>query len=549
MEKSIRIQKCVILTLAMTAAACAGADGLPTKSQCATYLKQYDALVTEMDKEIGCPLPPGKPVILTPIEPGKTDPSNPGCKNTESRDQWIASHPQFTTLQNELAECRPIVCPPIPKIEPLSRDLDGDGIPDSEEKTLIDRFAPYVRFTLGENRRPIEFEEFVTKSDLVTPHHWTSGNDAVIIPNSQLVTNPLLVESIPGALGTSLLDSFGPGPGYEGCVTNAPLAYAIHPFKDDWEGGDPWVNDSNTHLAGMVAHVSPFVPNSLSDLPGEHLAAGPGGVVATGETCALQKGFCDPIVNPSGCSPIIPPSHYVTTCKHCIKIEYYQFFGLNDDEKAGVANHEGDLSIVTVIYDPDQAAGPGSGPGAAVSVSHWVHGIEIRYDLLDPKSSCVLKSPERFCTGVNSSHQNLELLGGQSPSDEKLGDIALAQNNTVIFHADLDNPSQQNPEHPEVFVERGSHEFWPTANWSAELAPNHTGNDTAHTYLPKNIPNLGEIEHPNGELGTLVVNYLGLWGATADSENNSSPGPTLHTSWNWFLHAPRVPISCRAAED
>jgi hypothetical protein len=131
-----------------------------------------------MDKEIGCPLTPGKPIIMEPIEPGKTDPSNPGCKNTESRDQWIASHPIFTTLQNELAQCRPNACPPIPQILLRSEDQDGDGIPDSEESALINRFAPYIRFTLGENRRPIEFEEFIRKSDLVTPHHWNSASDA-----------------------------------------------------------------------------------------------------------------------------------------------------------------------------------------------------------------------------------------------------------------------------------------------------------------------------------------------------------------------------------
>jgi hypothetical protein len=547
MSKFICSQKRVILALAMTAAAGPIANGLPTKSQCATYLQQYDALVTEMNKEIGCPTS-GKPIILTPIEPGKTDPSNPGCKNTESRDQWIKSHPQFTTLQNELALCRPNACPPIAAILPGSQDQDNDGIPDSEENALITRFAPFVRFTKGEDRRPIEFENFIKKSDLVTPHHWSSGNDAVIVPNSQLVTNPLLVESVPGAMGTSLLDSFGPGPGYENCVTTAPRTYAIRPSKDDWEGGDPWSDDSNAHLAGMAAHVSPFVPNSLSDLPGEHFTAGQGGMVATGDTCALHKDNCNNAANPSACA-VIPPSHYVTTCKRCIKIEYYQFFGLNDDHQNGIANHEGDLSIVTVIYDPDQKAGPGSGPGAAVSVSHWMHGIEVRFDLLDPNSSCVLKSPERFCTGVNRDHQDLELMGGAGFSTKHLNQIALAQNNTVTFHADLNNPNQQNPEHPEVFVERGSHEFWPTANWSVLGAPNHTGDDTEHTFLPQNIPNLGEIEHPNGELGTIVVNYLGLWGATADSENNSSPGPSLHSTWNWFLHAPRIPISCNDSEN
>jgi hypothetical protein len=61
----------------------------------------------------------------------------------------------------------------------------------------------------------------------------------VIIPNCQLATNPLPVESVPGAMGTSLLGSFGPSPGYVNCVTTAPLTYAIHPIEDDCADGDP----------------------------------------------------------------------------------------------------------------------------------------------------------------------------------------------------------------------------------------------------------------------------------------------------------------------
>jgi len=537
------VRRCVLAALAVVLGACRLADGLPTTAQCATYLQQYDALVTEMNKEIGCPLSPGKPVILNPIEPGKTDPGNPTCKNTESRDQWIASHPQFTTLQNELAQCRPNACPDIPAIPLRSLDHDGDGIADAEETALIKRFAPFVRFTKGEDRRPIEFADFVKDSDLVTPHHWSSGNDAVIIPNSQLVANQLSIETVPGAMGTSLLGSFGPGPGYTSCVTAASRNYALRPSKDDWEGGEPWTADSNNHLAGMAAHVSPFVPNSAADLTGVHLTNG----VATPETCTLLKDGCKDATSPA--CKVIPTAHYIATCKHCIKIEYYLFFGLNDDHQNGIANHEGDLSIVTVIFDPDQQAGPGSDAGAAVSISHWMHGIEVRYDLLDPNSTCPVSNSEKICSGVNSSHQDLELMGGAGYSTKHLNQIALAQNNTVMFHADLNNPGQQNPEHPEVFVERGSHEFWPTSKWSVRGVPEHTGDDTAHFFLPADIPNLGEIEHPNGDLGMLVVNYLGFWGATADSENNSSPGPSLHGSWNWFVHAPRVPISCKFSEN
>jgi hypothetical protein len=96
-------------------------------------------------------------------------------------------------------------------------------------------------------------------------------------------------------------------------------------------------------------------------------------------------------------------------------------------------------------------------------------------------------------------------------------------------------------------VELGSHEFWPTQNWGVTGAPAHWGDDTDHTYLPQNIPNLGEIENPEGDAGKVMVNYLGYFGAT-EGNNDSSPGASLHTTWNWFVPN-RTPIECHAAEN
>ena len=540
-------------------------------TQCETWQTQYDALVAQLNADIGCKSgPSNKP--LSPMGEGGESPTDPGCSASAQqaeRAAWIAKHPEFTKLQNELAQqCRPNpnnVCmsSQIPAIPSGSVDSDGDGISDAEEATLIARFAPYIRFTKGEDRRPINFFNFVKESDLVTPNHWTSGDDHVFIANSFLKNNPLLVESMKGAdQGTSLIDSFTFNPTTNRCESVATRFYAIHPYLGDWEGGDPWPSapagspPGMVTLPGMVAHVSPFKPDSLSDLPGEHFI--PGTNTPTGDTCArrLDADKCPDKSNRNGPScAVIPPSKYVSECKHCIKIEYYQFFGLNDDHQAGIANHEGDLSIVTVVFDPDQ---PGTLPkpgraakfGAAIAVSHWIHGLEVRYDLLDPGSHCTVANAERTCLGSNSQHHDVELIGGADFKTVHLNELRNAQNNTVTFHADLTDPNQALPEHPEVFVERGSHEFWPTKEWSVEKAPNHTGDDTAHTYIPQNIPNLGEIEHPNGDLGRLVVNYKGFWGATSTSSlNQSSPGASLHTTWNWFVTAPRAPISCKNAEN
>lgn len=534
------------VAVSLSSALTLGANAQYNPAQCATARQQYSAMTTELLQAIGCSTTPKPPKPLQPIsnnQPGQGD-LNP-CYDYAARDAWIQSHPQYTVLQKEVEACQPVQCP-LPAAATDPRDQDGDGIPDLVEANLIKRFAPYIRYTKGESNRPIDFITFVQSADLVTPNHWDSSNDQVVIPNKTLASTPLAAISLtPPYWGTTLIGSFEPNNDGKTCSTSAHLAYALRPSKGDWQDGAPWSAISNASMPGMAAHVSPFTPNSPADLPGEHFVATPEGkTVATAPTCALRRDACASPTTSSVCA-VIPESTYVKTCKHCIKIEYYQLYGINNPHHAGIANHEGDLSIVTVVYDPDQ----GNGAGAAVAASHWIHGIEVRYDLLSPQSGCSIKGAEKTCRGRNYSDANLELMGGSDFSTKHLSQIAAAQNNIVIFHADLDAINPTTFEHPEVFVELGSHEFWPTSNWSVLEAPSHAGDDTAHTYIPTNIPNLGEIEHPIGALGQLVVNYRGFWGATADSHDNSSPGASLHTTWNWIVHSPRVPISCENAEN
>lgn len=459
---------------------------------------------------------------------------------------WMnANGARYKALQTQYGQCVAAACPTILppaclQPGPLNRrcnpdfvDSDGDGIPDTKEAMLINRFAPYVRFTKGEENRPIDPLSFIEDSDLVMYGNFTDSEDPVLIPNSILAKTPTAVQSY--AWGTSILDSFVPSSDFKSCVmdgTYKDLNIAIRPSKDGWEGGAPWSESSNAHLVGMFAHVSPFKPNSAADLAAN---------------CALQLPNCKNAAKPAACA-VIPPSHYVSTCQHCIKIEYYQLFGLNNTHEAGIANHEGDLSIITVVYDSDK--------DAAVGISNWVHGIEIRYDLTDPGSSCQIAGGQKICKGTNSGYQNLNLIRLGEVGDGKIGaiknysQIAQAQNNLVFFNPDpskADSTNLKDFEHPNVFVELGSHEFWPTRNWGVTGAPPHWGDDTEHTYLPQNIPNLGEIEHPAGDVGKVMVNYLGYFGATEGS-NDSSPGASLHTTWNWFV-PDRAPISCTDAEN
>jgi len=535
-----------IVVFGMAAAAGLPALGqAPAISQCPSIASQFVQLAKQYYAAGECPIKPSKP--LMPMRADGTDPNIQGCAfNEKNMKAWMNAHgTEYDKLQTQYGQCILEACPAIglPVVcvqrgpvnvqhcDPALADSDGDGIPDAQEATLINRFAPLVRFTKGEENRPIDPLSFIEDSDLVIYGNFTDSEDTVVIPNSVLAKTPTAVQSY--AWGTSVIDSYVPSADYKSCVMSSTykgVNLAIRPSKDDWEGGAPWSESSNAHLVGMFAHVSPFVPNSPSDLAAN---------------CALHT--CANAPTPAAC-PVIPPSHYISTCKHCIKIEYYQLFGLNNTHEAGIANHEGDLSIITVVYDSDQ--------DAAVGISNWVHGIEIRYDLTDPGSSCQIAGGQKICKGTNSGYQNLNLIslgevgGGKIGAIKNLPQIAQAQNNLVYFNPDPSKAGSTNPkdyEHPNAFVELGSHEFWPTQNWGVTGAPAHWGDDTEHTYLPQNIPNLGEIEHPAGDAGKVMVNYLGYFGAT-EGNNDSSPGASLHTTWNWFVPN-RTPISCQDAEN
>jgi hypothetical protein len=165
-------------------------------SQCAALQAQYDALVVDMNRDIGCPTnkPSNPPKQLVPVEGEAFDPNNSGCNSASQqaeRAAWMAKHPEFKTLQNQMAKScwAPDICAnsqiPAPK---LNADLDDDGIPDVQEAALIKRFAPYVRFNKGEDRRPMDFMQFVRQSNLVTPNHFTSGDDQVFLANKYLAT-------------------------------------------------------------------------------------------------------------------------------------------------------------------------------------------------------------------------------------------------------------------------------------------------------------------------------------------------------------------------
>lgn len=512
------------------------------ENQCEILAGQLQSLMTQQAGASGCP--PDKSAILRPLPVQPTA----GCKPNETAlQQWNSAHlAQMQALSTKVLACATAACPAIKPAGcqiglgcgPLAEDRDGDGILDVRESQLINRFRPYLRFTDSggpESNRPVDPVTFLKESSLVI---FDTGH--TLIPNAQLAATPTLaVTSLLGGPPANILLGFGPDPSFTSCPNIQPeAAVALHPSGSSWQSGADWSVVMSNKNVGMFAHVSPFVPDSPADLPGDHS----GGVA----TCARTYSCKDPSGKSTTC-PVIPPTTYKTTCKHCIKIEYYQFFAYNNAHHAGIADHEGDLSIVTLVYDSDQ--------DKAVAVSHWIHGMEVRYDLQHPASLCTKKAlwsnqppgpqnTQLTCTGVNNHFQNPELMGGANFSTVE--DLWQAQNNEVSFANDPANPNTF--EHPIVYVEYGSHEFWPTTRWTVYAAPSHAGNDFSHSYLAENIPNLGEIEHPLfGDEGQILVEFSGRWGAS-NGLNPSSPGPSLHTTWNWFTKQ-RPVISCSQAEN
>jgi hypothetical protein len=105
--------------------------------------------------------------------------------------------------------------------------------------------------------------------------------------------------------------------------------------------------------------------------------------------------------------------------------------------------------------------------------------------------------------------------------------VAHAQNNVVRILAEKGKTTH---DHPVVYVENGSHEFFPTQAWKFYGAPNHNGK--GFHYLAATPPNLGEIDHPLSEtsMGAVITRYNGYWG-TYGFHNTPPQGPPLHSEW------------------
>ena len=379
----------------------------------------------------------------------------------------------------------------------LAADVDQDGIDDAVERSLLARFTPQLRFTTGEQYRPMDARQYIQWSELQSDGEKGKG---VLIRNSMLLSSP----------GAVLSDDNNITKNFEIRVNRflSPMDSVPQPGQWARHGWD-WSDVMQRKNVGLYGHVVPIkLTTPQTDFvncrkPGD-------GVARDTVLCGIDgtSGRTD--------------QYY--------KVEYWQFFGYNGVGKPfDLGDHEGDWCSVQVVVDAQTQS--------LVQVHHFFHGRIAAYDVRKFPNFVIIE-------GGNAR----EYRGPAFPMDVSAtwhsGLIADAQNRQAHSRAQ-DNlvriardPGTGQFTHPVVYVERGGHEFWPTNAWGFQDSPEHNGDDAQHRYIAATPPNLGEVEHPLNETpdAHLILQYNGRWGAY--SRKNSPPqGPALHDNWTWPVHS------------
>jgi len=356
-------------------------------------------------------------------------------------------------------------------------DSDGDGISDEEERLLLDTYRPYLRFSSDydggglreEAYNPTDVLRYIQQSVLLA-----SGDEGSppVIANLDLAANPgsLLFEA------SNVVSSPGLSRYHLDPLETVSGSHANNPGRH----GADWAEILARRNVGLYGHVVPYREASpQSDIRRYHL---------------------DPT-------------------RVYYKVEYWQFFGYNNANTLfGFGDHEGDWASVQVIFDPVARR--------AVSVLHYAHGIEFRFDLAEATECQAIESDVLEFRGRYDPTVDLVDKRWQRREDQ----ITRAQNNVVRMYRD---PTTAAFTHPVVYIEYGSHEFFPTDAWSYHSSPRHDG-ESRYRYLTEPPPNLGEVEQPMTEVpeAVFILQFNGSWGAFG-RRNTPPQGPPLHDNWTW----------------
>jgi hypothetical protein len=419
----------------------------------------------------------------------KTGPLVAGAHTIMLRFNRFMGLKQTPAVRGEL----PGIVPVYETIATASRDItvvgpaidsDGDGIEDRVEDVLLERFRPYFKFSKqnghDDDNRPTDVLWYLERSELLT----TGDEDASpVIDNSVFRNRPAAVVFKEG--NSSWFTTYGPS---DLTAHGVRSEYRVNPLeKLPWASGDnlgrrgpEWPTVVAKKNIGLYGHV---VPIRLS---------GP----------KAYDRYHVPSPQDSG------DLYY--------KIEYWQFFGFNDDDIGMAGCHEGDWITVQLLYNPRS--------DAIETVWHYEHGkIETTFNING--------SSGPFDVSLPGSTEHFVEYKGRNYGD--YGDIGAIKDNysdnTLLFCQD---PVTQKFTHPVAYIEWGAHEPWPTRAGFYPGVPNHDGN--SYSYLVATPPNVGEVGKPSNAPGAIeVLHYNGHWGALGDGP----PGPPLHWQWTWPLNS------------
>ncbi len=369
------------------------------------------------------------------------------------------------------------------------QDRDCDGIPDQLERTLLEVYRPYFRFSRdnGDNEtfRPTDVGTYLRSSDIDG-----SGDEGgkVLVSRGAMAQNPWQVSSLTiGGVSSNIVQK------------GSKTKIYINPDDSVARRGAPWPQALASKRVGLYGHVVPI-----------YLAPGQ----------AYNR-----TVVPSG-SDISKPRYY--------KVEYWQFFGYSSNNKtANVGDHEGDWDTVQIIVAP---ANIGANiPAQIKTVLYYAHGKEMGFDMAAKTGSVLMEGGMVTEYRGSNYSQPVPNLHDDSFTEDK------ARNHVLRMYKD---PATGGFTHPVVFVEHGGHEFWPSPYWEMYGAQKHGGDDTADSYLAATPPNLGEVEHPLTEesFAAAIVQFNGYWGTYSSSlpgifSNNPPPGPPLHFEWTYPVNS------------
>jgi len=196
------------------------------------------------------------------------------------------------------------------------------------------------------------------------------------------------------------------------------------------------------------------------------------------------------------------------------KIEYWQFFPYSTTASGGV---EGDWKALELWYNPTSRM--------LEKICHSVGDKKLCMDLTQSRPVALGGEFYEYRGGNYSANP----APVSATSKERYP--AAYQNNAVRFYRAPDGTM-----HPLVYLQRGSHDFWPTPSGALEgEQAAHGGDGESYLNAAKGSAiNLGELSSPSPDSMDpqgIVLRYAGTWGRNPFRAMRRSYGPTLQCDW------------------